>query len=97
VGWVLENNYPISEFESPAFRDLIRLANPLAEDALWRSHHSVSHYVVRLFDYLKPLVVRELLQSLSQIHLSFDRWTTKGGKKGFLSIVAHYVKATGEL
>jgi hypothetical protein len=52
---------------------------------------------VRLFDYLKLLVVRELSRSLSQIHLSFDGWTTKGGKKGFLSIVAHYVTATGEL
>jgi hypothetical protein len=52
---------------------------------------------VCLFDYLKPLVVRELSRSLSQIHLSFDGWTTKSGKKGFLSIVAHYVTATGEL
>jgi hypothetical protein len=52
---------------------------------------------VRLFDYLKPLVVRELSRSLSQIHLSFDGWTIKGGKKGFLSIVAYYVTATGEL
>jgi hypothetical protein len=52
---------------------------------------------MRLFDYLKPLVVRELSRSLSQIHLSFDGWTTKSGKKGFLSIVAHYVTAAGEL
>jgi hypothetical protein len=52
---------------------------------------------VRLFDYLKLLVARELSRSLSQIHLSFDGWTTIGGKKGFLSIVAHYVTATGEL
>jgi hypothetical protein len=57
VGWLLENNHSISEFESPAFRNLIRLANPLVEDALRRSHHSVLHYVVHLFDYLKPLVV----------------------------------------
>jgi hypothetical protein len=52
---------------------------------------------VRLFDYLKLLVVCELSQSLSQIHLSFDGWTTKGGKKSFLNIAAHYVTATGKL
>jgi hypothetical protein len=97
VGWLIENNHPLSEFESPAFRKLIALANPLAEDALWRSHNSVSHYVMRLYDYLKPLVVKELSRSISKIHLSFDGWTTKGGKKGFLGVVAHYVTADGKL
>jgi hypothetical protein len=52
---------------------------------------------VRLFDYLKPLVVKELSQSTSKIHLSFNGWTTKGGKKGFLGIVAYYVTANGRL
>lgn len=52
---------------------------------------------MRLYDYLLPLVVRELSQSVTKIHLSFNRWTTKGGKKGFLSIVAHYVTANGKL
>jgi hypothetical protein len=52
---------------------------------------------MRLYDYLLPLVVRELLRSVTKIHLSFDGWTTKGGKKGFLSIVAYYVTADGKL
>jgi hypothetical protein len=52
---------------------------------------------VRLFDYLKPLVVKELSRSLSKIHLSFNGWTTKGGKRGFLSVVAYYVNADGKL
>jgi hypothetical protein len=88
VTWLIENNHPLSELESPTFRSLIALANPMAEDALWRSHNSVSRYVMRLYHYLKPLVVKELSRSISKIHLSFNRWTTKGGKKGFLRIVA---------
>jgi hypothetical protein len=52
---------------------------------------------VQLFDYLKPLVVKELLQLLRKIHLSFDGWTTKGGKRGFFGIVAHYINADGKL
>jgi hypothetical protein len=91
VSWLVKNNHPLSEFESPAFRQLIAMANPEAESALWASHHSVSRYVVRLYDYLKPRVIKELSQALSKIHLSFDGWTTKGGKRGFLGIVAHYV------
>jgi hypothetical protein len=50
-----------------------------------------------VYDYLLPLVVQELSQAVSKVHLSFNRWTTKGGKKGFLSIVAYYVKADGKL
>jgi hypothetical protein len=52
---------------------------------------------MRLYNYLKPLVVKELSQLISKIHLSFNGWTTKGGKKGFLGIVAHYVTATSKL
>jgi type IV pilus biogenesis protein CpaD/CtpE len=73
------------------------MANLEAESALWASHHSVSRYVVRLYDYLKPRDIKELSQALSKIHLSFDGWTTKGGKRGFLGIVAHYVDSQGNL
>ncbi|KAA8623746.1 Dimer-Tnp-hAT domain-containing protein [Pyrenophora tritici-repentis] len=44
-----------------------------------------------------PCVVYELSQSLSKIYISFDRWTTKGGKRGFLGIVAYYVNSDGKL
>jgi hypothetical protein len=97
VAWLVENNHPLSEFEAPAFRRLIAAANPQAEAALWTSHMSVSRYVVRLYDHLKPRVVQQLSQALSKVHLSFDGWTTKGGKRGFLGIVAHYVDSKGDL
>jgi hypothetical protein len=58
---------------------------------------SVSRYVLRLYDYLKPRVVKELSQALSKIHVSFDGWTTKGGKRGFLGIVVHYADSHGNL
>ncbi|KAA8622202.1 Dimer-Tnp-hAT domain-containing protein [Pyrenophora tritici-repentis] len=97
VSWLVENNHPLSEFESPAFRRLIAAANPQAEAALWASHVSVTRFVVRLYDYLKPRVVQQLLRALSKIHISFDGWTTKGGKRGFLGVVAHYVDSKAEL
>ncbi|KAI0617886.1 hypothetical protein PtrSN002B_004544 [Pyrenophora tritici-repentis] len=52
---------------------------------------------MRLYDYLLPLVVKELSRLVTKIYLSFDGWTTKGGKKGFLSIVTYYVTADGKL
>jgi hypothetical protein len=52
---------------------------------------------MRYFDYLRLIVVKELSLARSKIHLSFDGWTTKGDKRGFLSIVAHYVTGDGKL
>jgi hypothetical protein len=97
VSWLVENNHPLSKFKSPAFRRLITAANPQAKAALWASHVSVTRFVVRLYNYLKPCVVQQLSQALSKIHISFNRWTTKGGKRGFLGVVAHYVNSKAEL
>ncbi|KAJ6191962.1 hypothetical protein J3E72DRAFT_175782, partial [Bipolaris maydis] len=35
VTWLVENNHPLYELETPAFRSMISFANPEAEDALW--------------------------------------------------------------
>jgi hypothetical protein len=76
---------------------MIQLASIETERALWTSHNSVSQYVIRLYNYLKPKVVAELSQSISKIHISFDGWTTKGGKHRYLDIVAHYVDSHSHL
>ena len=52
---------------------------------------------MRLYDHLRPQVVTELSRAQSKIHISFDGWTTKGGKRGYLGIVAHYVNSNGSL
>jgi hypothetical protein len=76
---------------------MIQLASVEAERALWTSHNSVLRYVIRLYNYLRPKVVAELLQLISKIYISFDGWTTKGGKRGYLGIVAYYVDSHGNL
>jgi hypothetical protein len=42
VGWLVENNHSLSEFESPAFQQLLKAANAEAAAALWTSHYSVA-------------------------------------------------------
>ena len=72
VSWLVDNNYLVSKFETPAFRKMIALANLEAEAALWASYYSVSRYVLRLYNYLKPRVIKELSQLISKIYISFD-------------------------
>jgi hypothetical protein len=52
---------------------------------------------MRLYDYIRPRVVGGLLDALSKTHISFDGCATKGGKREFPGIVAHYVKKHGDL
>jgi hypothetical protein len=50
---------------------------------------------MRLYDYIKPKVISLLNSAISQVHISFDRWITKGSKRGFFSIVAHFIDSCG--
>lgn len=97
VLWLVDNNHPLCEFESPAFRTMIRFSNPEAEAALWKSHNSVARFVMKLYSWLQPQVVRALSESISKIHVSFDGWTTKGGQRSFFSVVVHYADASGNV
>jgi hypothetical protein len=57
VTWLVDNNYPLREFETPAFRQIIEFANPEAANALWVSNNSVASFVMRLYRYMEPQVV----------------------------------------
>jgi hypothetical protein len=52
---------------------------------------------MRLYDYIRRRAVRDLLETLSKIHISFDGCATKGGKRDVLGIVAHYANKHGDL
>ncbi|KAG9375945.1 hypothetical protein A1F94_013211 [Pyrenophora tritici-repentis] len=41
--------------------------------------------------------LRALAEAKSKVHISFDGWTTKGGKRGFFSVVAHYANSKGAI
>ena len=97
VQWLVENNHPLREFETESFRRMLQFANPAAVDALWTSHNSVSRFAMRLYDYLLPIVKAELATAISKVYISFDGWTTKGGKRGFFGVVAHYADAGGKI
>ena len=52
---------------------------------------------MKLFSALQPHVVAAIEAASSKIHISFDGWTTKGGKRGFLGIVAHFATVDGDI
>jgi hypothetical protein len=97
VTWLVNNNHPLREFETPAFRQMVEFASPEAADALWVSHNSVASFVMRLYRHMEPQVVQMLSSAISKIHISFDGWITKGGKRCFFGVVAHFADADGTI
>jgi hypothetical protein len=95
VLWLVENNHPLREIETPRFRELVRYLNPEGEAALWVSKTSVAAFVMRLYKHLQPQVVNVLSLAISKVHISFDGWTTKGGKRGFFGVIAHFADVNG--
>lgn len=95
VLWLVENNQPLHKIETPRFRELVSYLNPEGEAALWVSKTSVAAFVMRLYKHLQPQFVNALSLAISKIHISFDGWTTKGGKRGFFGVIARFADVNG--
>jgi hypothetical protein len=52
---------------------------------------------MKLFSVLQLHVVEAIQSARSKIHVSFAGWTPKGGKRGFLGIVAHFATVDGDV
>jgi hypothetical protein len=83
VMWLIDNNHPLREFNSPSFREMIELANPVAAQALWVSHNSVSAFVMKLFSVLQPHVVEAIQTALSKIHVALMDGRQRVGSAAF--------------
>jgi hypothetical protein len=95
VMWLVWGNHPLRELGSPSFQEMIALANPAAAAALWVSHNSIFTFVMKLFSAIQLRVIEAIRTARSKIYISFDGWTTKGGKRGFLGNVPHFATVDG--
>jgi len=95
IDWVASDNQSLRVIETPAFRRLIKAANPLAESVLWRNHQSLRDAIVAEYHAFIPVVTAYLRSARSLIHVSFDNWTSTGGKLSLTSICVHIIDPHG--
>ncbi|KAF7449962.1 Abhydrolase 3 domain containing protein [Pyrenophora tritici-repentis] len=69
----------------------------IAASACLAARELNGHKVAALLLNIPMLDVRALAEAKSKVHISFDGWTTKGGKRGFFSVVAHYANSKGAI
>ncbi|KAF2180861.1 hypothetical protein K469DRAFT_471540, partial [Zopfia rhizophila CBS 207.26] len=58
---------------------------------------SVTSWVLREHGTLVPVIYGHMAKALSEIHISFDGWTVRAGKKAFYGVVAYYINHNAEI
>lgn len=95
--WIIADNQALRVIEIPSFRHMISTANPLAEQVLWNSHNTLrSHILAEYYSYV-PAVIEHLKRARSLIHITFDNWTTSGGKRALTGICVHHLNEDGDV
>jgi hypothetical protein len=95
--WVAADNQSLRVIETPQFRELIEAANPLAEAVLWRNHQSLRDAIIAEYHSYVPAVAAHLGEAQSLIHISFDNWTSTGGKLALTGVCVHHLNSSGKL
>lgn len=95
IDWVASDNQSLRVIETPSFRCMIKAANPLAEAVLWRNHQSLRDAILAEYYTLIPVVTEYLRSARSLIHVSFDNWTSTGGKLSLTGICVHMMDVHG--
>ena len=91
--WVICNNVPFEQLESPQLRRLLTYLNPRASAHI-PSSTTASRTVAILYDQTLGTVTETLQSAITKINLSFDLWTSKN-KLALLGLCAHFINITG--
>ena len=75
---------------------MIVAASPLAESYLWRNHQSLRDHIIDEYNDYIPAIITHLRQSRSSIHVTFDNWTSTGGKTALTGICVHHLDSLGQ-
>lgn len=97
VNWITKNNHPLREFETPAFRKMLQLANPKAKRVLWKNHQAVADFVMTEFKAYIPSVKEFLSTAQLRIHVSFNGWSTPNGRYALTGIWVHHLNRKGKI
>lgn len=90
VGYIIDSNLPFSTFESTYLQELFRqLDSDLYAQIPW-GRTSAKKELEDILSLKKAAVREELDEAVTQIHISFDLWTSPN-RLSFISIFGHFI------
>src|SRR5436190_22361557 len=94
IQWSVYCHIGFSQIESPYFRKLVKLLNE-AIASLILCRNTMQEWVIQEFEQRKRKMRHELRSTRSNIHISFDMWTSPNCY-AIMAIVAHYIDSNGD-
>ena len=95
IRWFVCMHISFSQVESTYFYDLLYYCCSSIAPLLPRSGNTIRGWIMTEFTYRKEQVKLELERSKSNVHLSFDLWTSPNAL-AMLGVVAHYFDQYGK-
>jgi hypothetical protein len=92
--WVIANNVPFEQLESPQFKRLVGYLNPRAERHI-PCATTASRTVAICYDKTLGIVTETLSSAITKINISFDLWTSKN-KLALLGLCVHFINNCGK-
>ena len=92
--WIIINNIPFQQIESPSLRQLLAALHPRAGRNM-PCATTVSTTLESLYDKAIGTVTESLQSALTKINISFDLWTSKN-KLVLLGLCAYYIDIDGK-
>ena len=90
VGYIVDSNLPFTTFESTYLQELFRQLDPdLYTQVPW-GRTAAKKDLEDILSLKKAAVKEELDKAITQVHISFDLWTSPN-RLAFISIFGHYI------
>ena len=93
--WLIYCHIAIAMIENHYFRELVTYLNKGLGALLPYARSTVRGWILAEYQEQKAIVRKELAKALTNIHLSFDTWTSPN-RLSILGVHGHYIDASGK-
>ena len=95
VRWIVYCNIAFKMLENQYFRDVVSLLHKGFALLLPAASATIRNWVKEEYDKQKDHLIEELAAAISQVHLSFDIWTSPN-RYSIISIFANFISEEGQ-
>jgi hypothetical protein len=96
IDWIVKERQPLVALENANFHQLVQVLNPSLSIYIERSGDTIRRWLIEELNTKKEEVRYHLAATQSQIHLTFDLWTSPNSL-ALLAIIAHFVTTAGKV
>ena len=96
VNWIIRTQQSFTSIESEAFREFVSYINPYALQYVPKCADTIRSHAQAIFQHARTLVKESLAAARSEIHYSFDLWTSPN-YKAMLAVIGHWTAADSSL